>query len=184
MIDLHYWTTPNGHKVTIFLEETGLPYQIIPVNISTGEQFEPDFLKIAPNNRIPAIVDQDPADGGEPISVFESGAILIYLGEKTGKFLPTDLRPRAGNALQWLIGRWAVWGLWRARTTISFSTRRSSIPYAMDRYVGKPTGFMVCWTGGWRIGPSWRASIRSPTWRLIPGSSPSASSRTWTISRT
>ena len=90
MIDLHYWTTPNGHKVTIFLEETGLPYKIFPVNIGKGEQFKPDFLTISPNNRIPAIVDHAPEDGGAPISVFESGAILLYLAEKTGKFLPAD----------------------------------------------------------------------------------------------
>ncbi|HSC94468.1 MAG TPA: glutathione S-transferase N-terminal domain-containing protein, partial [Burkholderiales bacterium] len=84
MIDLYYWTTPNGHKVTIFLEETGLQYAIKPVNISKGEQFDPEFLEISPNNRIPAIVDHDPADGGGPLSVFESGAILQYLAEKTG----------------------------------------------------------------------------------------------------
>ncbi|KCV60948.1 glutathione S-transferase N-terminal domain-containing protein, partial [Bordetella bronchiseptica] len=79
MIDLYYWTTPNGHKITLFLEETGLPYRIHPVNISKGEQFQPEFLAIAPNNRIPAIVDQAPADGGAPIPLFESGAILLYL---------------------------------------------------------------------------------------------------------
>jgi GST-like protein len=134
MIDLHYWTTPNGHKVTIFLEEARLPYRIIPVNISTGEQFKPEFLKIAPNNRIPAIVDQDPADGGEPVSVFESGAILIYLGEKTGKFLPTDLRPRA-EVLQWLM--WQMGGLGpmagQNHHFVQYAPER--IPYAMERYV-------------------------------------------------
>ncbi|HNB29278.1 MAG TPA: glutathione S-transferase N-terminal domain-containing protein, partial [Alphaproteobacteria bacterium] len=88
MIELYYWTTPNGHKITIFLEEAGVPYKIFPVNIGKGEQFSSDFLKIAPNNRIPAIVDTAPADGGAPIPVFESGAILEYLGDKTGKFLP------------------------------------------------------------------------------------------------
>jgi len=92
MIDLYYWPTPNGHKITMFLEETGSPYSIKPVNIGTGDQFEPEFLKIAPNNRMPAIVDQEPLDGGDPISVFESGAILIYLAEKTGRFLPADGR--------------------------------------------------------------------------------------------
>ena len=94
MIDVYYWTTPNGHKVTIFLEETGLPYSIKPINIGKGEQFKPEFLVISPNNRIPAIVDNDPAGGGKPISIFESGAILQYLAEKTGKFLPADLRGR------------------------------------------------------------------------------------------
>ena len=87
MIDVHYWTTPNGHKVTIFLEETGLKYKIIPVNIGKGEQFKAEFLTVSPNNRIPAIVDHDPAGGGKPISVFESGAILLYLADKTGKFV-------------------------------------------------------------------------------------------------
>ena len=87
MIDLYYWTTPNGHKITIFLEETGLPYKIIPVNIGKGEQFKADFLAVSPNNRIPAIVDHAPAGGGKPIAVFESGAILLYLAEKTGQFL-------------------------------------------------------------------------------------------------
>src|SRR5471032_2462057 len=94
MIDLYYWTTPNGHKVTMFLEETGLDYRIIPVHIGKGEQFTPEFLGIAPNNRIPAIVDQAPADGGAAISLFESGAILQYLAEKTGQFLTADLRGR------------------------------------------------------------------------------------------
>src|SRR4030088_2641026 len=88
MIDLHYWTTPNGHKITLFLEESGLPYRIVPVNIGTGEQFEPEFLAISPNNRMPAIVDLEPAEAGEPISVFESGAILLYLADKTRQFIP------------------------------------------------------------------------------------------------
>ncbi len=101
MIDLHYWTTPNGHKVTIFLEEAGTPYRIVPVNISAGDQFKTDFLKIAPNNRIPAIVDSAPSDGGAPISLFESGAILHYLAEKTGQFLPADIRGRT-EVVQWL----------------------------------------------------------------------------------
>src|SRR6201989_1286994 len=83
MIDLYYWPTPNGHKITMFLEETGAPYTVHPVNISKGDQFKPEFLAISPNNRIPAIVDHDPKDGGKPISVFESGAILLYLSEKT-----------------------------------------------------------------------------------------------------
>lgn len=108
MIDLHYWTTPNGHKITMFLEEAAVPYRIIPVNISAGDQFKPEFLAISPNNRIPAIVDHAPADGGAPVSVFESGAILLYLAEKTGQFLPGDLRGR-GDALQWLF--WQMGGL-------------------------------------------------------------------------
>src|SRR4051812_48733353 len=83
MIDLHYWTTPNGHKIAIFLEESGLPYKIIPVNIGKGEQFRREFMEVSPNNRIPAIVDHAPADGGKPLAVFESGAILLYLADKT-----------------------------------------------------------------------------------------------------
>jgi GSH-dependent disulfide-bond oxidoreductase len=94
MIDLHYWTTPNGHKIAIFLEEAGLPYKILPVNIGKGDQFKPEFLAVSPNNRIPAIVDHDPAGGGAPVSVFESGAILLYLAEKTGKLLPADSQRR------------------------------------------------------------------------------------------
>jgi GST-like protein len=108
MIDLHYWPTPNGFKITIMLEECGLPYKIVPVNIGTGEQFKPDFLKISPNNRMPAIVDHDPPGGGAPVSVFESGAILQYLAEKTGKFLPTDLRGKY-EVLQWV--NWQMGGL-------------------------------------------------------------------------
>ena len=108
MIDLHYWTTPNGHKITIFLEETRLPHRIVPVNISKGEQFKPQFLEISPNNRIPAIVDHDPGDGGAPISVFESGAILVYLAQKTGKFLPASIRGRiSGHGMALLANGWA-----------------------------------------------------------------------------
>jgi GSH-dependent disulfide-bond oxidoreductase len=101
MIDLHYWPTPNGHKITMFLEETALPYRIVPVNIGAGAQFTPEFLAIAPNNRMPAIVDQEPAGGGAPVAVFESGAILLYLAEKTGRLLPQSLRGRF-DVLQWL----------------------------------------------------------------------------------
>ncbi len=108
MIDLHYWPTPNGWKVTILLEETGLAYTVKPVNIGRGEQFKPEFLAISPNNRMPAIVDHDPPGGGAPVSVFESGAILLYLAEKTGRFLPKDLRGRY-EAIQWLM--WQMGGL-------------------------------------------------------------------------
>jgi GST-like protein len=108
MIDLHYWPTPNGWKISIMLEECGLPYEIVPVNIGTGEQFKPEFLKISPNNRMPAIVDHEPAGGGAPVTVFESGAILQYLGEKSGKFLPEDLRGKY-EVLQWV--NWQMGGL-------------------------------------------------------------------------
>ena len=108
MIDLYYWPTPNGWKVTIMLEECGLPYTIKPVNISKGEQFAAEFLAISPNNRIPAVVDHAPADGGSPLAVFESGAILQYLARKTRKLLPVDLR-RHSEVMQWLF--WQTGGL-------------------------------------------------------------------------
>ena len=134
MIDLYYWTTPNGHKVSLFLEEAGLPYKVHPINIGQGDQFKPDFLKIAPNNRIPAIVDQSPTDGGASISLFESGAILLYLAEKTGQFLPQDLRGRQ-EALQWLF--WQMGGLGpMAGQNHHFSQfAPEKIPYAIKRYV-------------------------------------------------
>ena len=134
MIDLYYWTTPNGHKITMFLEETGLPYRIVPVDIGSGAQFEPAFLAISPNNRIPAIVDHAPLDGGGPPSVFESGAILLYLAEKTGKLLPADLRGRV-EATQWLI--WQVAGLGPMAGQNHHFARYAPerIPYAIERYV-------------------------------------------------
>ncbi len=124
MIDLYYWTTPNGHKITIFLEETGLPYNIKPVNIGKGEQFKPEFLKISPNNRIPAIVDNDPGDGGGPLSVFESGAILEYLALKTGKFLPSELCAGARKSCNGCSGRWAGSGRCSGRIITSAVMRR------------------------------------------------------------
>ncbi|MGK7916669.1 MAG: glutathione S-transferase N-terminal domain-containing protein [Prochloraceae cyanobacterium] len=134
MIELYYWSTPNGHKITIFLEEAGLDYQIIPVNIGAGDQFKPEFLRISPNNRIPAIIDNQPADNGEPISVFESGAILLYLAEKTGKFLPTNLRDRQ-IVIEWLF--WQVGGLGpMAGQNHHFSQYApEKIPYALNRYI-------------------------------------------------
>jgi GST-like protein len=109
MLDLHYWPTPNGKKVTIFLEECGLPCRLVPCRIAFGDPFEPSFLAISPNNRMPALVDHDPQGGGAPISVFESGAILLYLAEKTGRFLPKDLRGRT-EVLQWVIWQMANQG--------------------------------------------------------------------------
>jgi len=134
MIDLYYWTTPNGHKITLFLEETGLPYKIIPVNIGKGDQFQPEFLQVAPNNRIPAIVDHAPADGASAIPVFESGAILLYLAEKTGRFIPDTLRGRV-DTLQWLF--WQMGGLGpMAGQNHHFNNYAvEKIPYAIDRYV-------------------------------------------------
>lgn len=136
MIDLHYWTTPNGHKVTMLLEETGLPYRIIPVNIGKGEQFAPEFLAIAPNNRIPAIVDHDPAGGGAPISLFESGAILLYLAEKTDKLIPSDLRGRA-EVLQWLFWQMGGLGPMAGQNHHFRNYAPEKIPYAIDRYINE-----------------------------------------------
>ncbi|WP_049621313.1 glutathione binding-like protein [Frateuria defendens] len=134
MIDLHYWPTPNGHKITLLLEETGLPYRLVPVNIGRGDQFQPDFLAISPNNRMPAIVDTAPADGGKPVSVFESGAILLYLAEKTGRFLPAALRERK-TVLEWLF--WQVGGLGPMLGQNHHFNRYApeKIPYAIERYV-------------------------------------------------
>jgi GST-like protein len=134
MIELYYWPTPNGHKITIFCEEAGIRYTIKPVDIQAGEQFKPDFLKISPNNRMPAIVDAEPSDRGAPISVFESGAILIYLAEKTGKFLPKDLRGRF-KALEWL--EWQVGGLGPMAGQVNHFAHYApeKLPYAIDRYV-------------------------------------------------
>ena len=133
MIDLYYWTTPNGHKITIFLEEAGLPYRMVPVNISRGEQFKPEFLRISPNNRIPAIVDDAPATGGRPVSVFESGAILQYLAEKTGKFLPKDLHGRV-EVMQWLFWQMGGLGPMAGQNHHFGQYAPEKIPYAIERY--------------------------------------------------
>jgi GSH-dependent disulfide-bond oxidoreductase len=136
MIELYYWPTPNGHKVTMFLEETGLDYTIYPVDISAGDQFKPAFLAFSPNNRMPAIIDTAPADGGNAVSVFESGAILVYLAEKTGTLLPSDLRGRK-TVLEWVF--WQVGGLGpmagQNHHFVQYAPER--IPYAMERYVNE-----------------------------------------------
>ena len=134
MIDLYYWTTPNGHKITMFLEEAGLPYRIVPVHIGRGEQFKPDFLRISPKNKMPAIVDHAPADGGEPLAVFESGAILLYLADKIGRFIPADLRGR-NMALQWLFWQMGGLGPMAGQNHHFVQYAPEKIPYAMDRYV-------------------------------------------------
>jgi GSH-dependent disulfide-bond oxidoreductase len=134
VIDLYFWATPNGNKITIALEELGLAYRVHPVDINKGEQFEPAFLRISPNNRIPAIVDDAPADGGEPLSIFESGAILTYLAEKTGRLLPADTRGRF-EVMQWLF--WQVGGLGpmagQNHHFVQYAPEK--IPYAIERYV-------------------------------------------------
>ena len=136
MIDLYYWPTPNGWKVSIMLEECGLPYETKYVNIGAGEQFKPDFLKISPNNRMPALVDHDPAGGGAPISVFESGAILEYLAEKTGRFMPRDLRGKY-EVLQWLYWQMGGLGPMAGQNHHFRNYAPEKLPYAIDRYVNE-----------------------------------------------
>ena len=136
MIDFYFWTTPNGYKVLMFLEETGIPYRIVPVNISKGEQFEPEFLQISPNNKIPAIIDNSPAEPGVPISLFESGAILQYLAEKTGHFLPKDIAGRA-EVSQWLFWQMGGLGPMLGQNLHFGQYAPEKIPYAIDRYVNE-----------------------------------------------
>jgi GSH-dependent disulfide-bond oxidoreductase len=136
MIDLYYWPTPNGHKVTLFLEEAGLDYTIHPVDISAGDQFKPDFLAFSPNNRMPAIIDRDPADGGEPISVFESGAILLYLAEKTQRFIPADVRGRK-TVTEWLFWQMGGLGPMAGQNHHFVQYAPETIPYAITRYVNE-----------------------------------------------
>ena len=133
MIDVYYWTTPNGHKVTMFLEEAGIEYALKPVNIGKGDQFDPDFLKISPNNKIPAIVDHEPADGKKPISVFESGAILLYLAGKTGKFIPADLRGQV-ECLEWVMWQMGGLGPMLGQNHHFAMYAPEKIPYAIERY--------------------------------------------------
>lgn len=133
MIDLHYWPTPNGQKVKLFLEEAQLPHRALRVDIAKGEQFKPEFLAIAPNNRIPAIVDHEPQDGGAPLSVFESGAILVYLAEKIGRFLPRDLRGRT-EVSQWLFWQMAGLGPMAGQNGFFRVYASERVPYAIERY--------------------------------------------------
>jgi GST-like protein len=133
MIDLHYWTTPNGHKIAIFLEEAELSYRIVPINLARDEQFGEAFLRISPNGKIPAIVDQAPKDGGAPVALFESGSILTYLAEKTERFLPSDERGRF-DVMQWLF--WQVGGLGPMAGQLNFFRRaaQEKTPFAIERY--------------------------------------------------
>ncbi|MBY0267618.1 MAG: glutathione S-transferase N-terminal domain-containing protein [Burkholderiales bacterium] len=135
MIELYSWATPNGHKIHIMLEECGLPYRVHGVNIRTGEQFKPEFLKISPNNRIPAIVDAD-GPGGKPLSLMESGAILLYLASKTGKFLPEDLAQR-WTCMQWLM--WQMGGVGPMFGQANHFRRyaKDKIEYAIERYTNE-----------------------------------------------
>ncbi len=133
MIELYYWPTPNGHKITLLLEEVGLPYEIRRVDIGAGDQFKPEFLAIAPNNRMPAIIDRAPVDGGAPISVFESGAILLYLAEKTQRFIPVDLRERK-TVLEWLMWQMGGFGPMLGQNHHFSQYAPEKIPYAIERY--------------------------------------------------
>jgi GST-like protein len=136
MIDLYYWPTPNGHKITIFLEETGTSYRIVPVNIGAGDQFKPEFLAISPNNRMPAIVDHGPADSGRPLSVFESGAILYYLADKIGEFLPESPRHRV-EVSQWLFWQIGNLGPMLGQNHHFSHYAPEKIPYAVERFVNE-----------------------------------------------
>ena len=133
MIDLHYAPTPNGWKISIMLEELGLPYRVIPVNIRAGEQFRPEFLAISPNNRIPAIMDRAPVDGGEPVPGFETGAILIYLADKTGRFLPKEMRARS-RFMEWLMWQMSGLGPMLGQHGHFALYAQEKIPYAIERY--------------------------------------------------
>ena len=136
MIDAYVWSTPNGYKLLLFLEETGLPYRLVPVNIGKGEQFKPEFLAISPNNKIPAIVDNDPTDGNSPIAIFESGAILLYLADKTRRFIAQDLRGRV-ETLQWLFWQMANLGPMAGQNGHFSVYAPEKIPYAINRYVNE-----------------------------------------------
>lgn len=135
MIELYSWATPNGHKIHIMLEETGLPYRVHGVNIRTGEQFKPEFLKISPNNRIPAIVDPDGPDG-KPLSLMESGAILLYLASKSGKFLPEDLSQR-WTCMQWLMWQMGGVGPMFGQAHHFLRAAKEPVPYGIERYVNE-----------------------------------------------
>ena len=184
MIDLHYWPTPNGHKVTLFFEEAGLEYRIHPVDIGKGAQFEPAFLAISPNNKMPAIVDHAPADGGAPQSVFESGAILLYLAEKTGRFLPAEPRGRI-EALEWLFWQMAGLGPMTGQYGHFNVYAPEKIPYAIERYtkeVQRLLGVLDKRLAGraFITGDDYTiADMAIWTWRLIPGST-STTARRWT----
>ena len=134
MIDLYYWPTPNGHKITLFLEEAKIAYNLHGINIGKGDQFSPDFLKFSPNNRMPAIIDSAPADGKKPISVFESGAILLYLAGKTGKFIPKNLRGQV-ECTEWLFWQMGGLGPMLGQNHHFVQYAPEKIPYAIDRYV-------------------------------------------------
>lgn len=134
MFDLYYWPTPNGHKITIFLEEAGLPYKLIPIEIRAGQQFAPEFLKISPNNKIPTLIDHQPVDGGGPIAIFESGAILLYLADKVKQFISESLRGRT-ETIQWLFWQMAGLGPMAGQNHHFTQYAAEKVPYAIERYI-------------------------------------------------
>ncbi len=161
MIDFYYWPTPNGWKISIMLEECGLPYRVVPVNIGKGDQFKPEFLAVSPNNRMPAIVDHD--WNGEVVPVFESGAILLHLAEKSGRFMPTDRRGRK-EALEWLF--WQVGNLGPMAGQLSHFVNYAQGDHAYRSSVTptNTTAVLACWSTGWRDATTSWTSTRSPTW--------------------
>lgn len=136
MIDYYFWTTPNGYKVLVFLEEADIPYRIIPINISKGEQFDPKFLKISPNNKIPVVIDHKPSFSSKPVVIFESGAILLYLAEKTAQFIPTELTERT-EVLKWLFWQVSNLGPMLGQNQHFNQYASEKIPYAIRRYVNE-----------------------------------------------
>ncbi|BAE74884.1 putative glutathione S-transferase [Sodalis glossinidius str. 'morsitans'] len=172
MIDVYYAPTPNGHKITLFLEETGLQYQLHRLDISAGAQFKPAFLAIMPNNKIPAIVDNQPADGGAPFSLFESGAILLYLADKTGQLLSHDLRERH-TTLQWLFWQMTGFGPMLGQNTTSANMRPKKSPTPLTATAPKPRGSTACWISNYRsTATSQASSIASPISLPTPGRYP------------
>ena len=169
MIDLYFWTTPNGYKPLLFLEEAGIEYELRPVNISKGEQFEPAFLKISPNNRIPAIVDHNPEDGGAPLAQFESGAILIYLAEKSGQFLPTRLQERS-RVITWLFWQVSGLGLMAGQAHHFRAFAPEPVPYGIERYTQEVNRLYGVMEQQLSDSAYLAGDTRSPTLPVGPGS--------------
>src|SRR5215469_3067390 len=171
MLDLYFWTTPNGYKVTILLEELGLQYNVVPVHIGKGEQFNPDFLKISPNNKIPALVDHQAPDG-RPITLFESGAIMMYLAEISGwRFMPADLRQRY-QVIQWLMFQMATSARCSAKRIISDVMRRNRSPTQSSATPAKQQNFIVSSTNDWAKLNFSPATTPLLIWRSTPGCVP------------
>ena len=170
MIDLYYWPTSNGRKITIMLHEVELPYTIIPVNFKIGEQYAPDYLAINPNSKIPAIVDRDPIGGGAPITVFELVAILIYLAEKSGQLMPSDARGRY-DVMKWAVFQAASIGPMFGQMAYFHDYAEPNMPAALARYETRCAGSTRCWSAASARPSISRAITRSPTSRSGRGSS-------------